>query len=54
MPKCKIGDSVLMLADANEGFEAMPATVLLYVEARDLKRADALGRRHAKLQSLSQ
>jgi len=41
----QIGDSVVMLADANEMFPAMPATLLVYVEDCDAvyKRALAAG-----------
>ena len=38
----QIGDSVLMLADANDGIEAMPATVLLYVDGVDAVYKQAL------------
>ena len=38
----QIGDSVLMLADANDAIEAMPATVLLYVDGVDAVYKQAL------------
>ena len=39
----QIGDSVLMLADANADFGAMPATILLYMEDVDVVYERALG-----------